>query len=157
MQMKFEKGFTLIELMITVVILAILVSVGIPMYTSYVARGKLVEAANNLSSWRVQMEQYYQDNRTYMNGANCGVTPPTGKYFTYSCPAGSLTATAYVLQADGGLGADTSMSGFQYQVNQQNAKVTNLTGAAVAKGWGIIGPPAVNTFNCWVTNKGGKC
>lgn len=158
--MKFAKGFTLIELLVTVVILAIIAAVGIPMYGSYVTRGKVVEATNTLSNWRVQMEQYYQDNRTYLNaaGTSCGIAVPTGKYFSYTCPAvagwyGPAAAqNTYSLVATGGTANDASMSGFQYGVDQQNNKSSNITGAAAAAGWS-----AANPNNCWVTNKGGKC
>jgi type IV pilus assembly protein PilE len=57
-----QRGFTLIEVMIVVAIVAILSSVAYPAYTDYVRRGQLQEAFTNLANYRIQMEQYYQDN-----------------------------------------------------------------------------------------------
>ncbi len=60
-----QQGFTLIEVMIVVVIVAILSSVAYPAYTDYVRRRQLQEAFTNLANYRIQMEPYYQDNRRY--------------------------------------------------------------------------------------------
>jgi len=62
---RVARGFTLIEVMITVAIVAILAAVGVPAYSDYLLRGRLVEGPNTLGSERVLMEQYFQDNRTY--------------------------------------------------------------------------------------------
>ena len=53
------RGFTLIELMVTVAIAAILASVSIPMYRDYVLRSRIIDATSKLSDFRVRMEQYF--------------------------------------------------------------------------------------------------
>ena len=58
-------GFTLIELMIVIAVVAILAAVALPAYGDYLRRGQLPEAFTNLADLRVKMEQYYQDNRSY--------------------------------------------------------------------------------------------
>lgn len=141
--MKASKGFTLIELMIVVVVVGILASIALPSYSSYVQRSKITEATTNLSSLRVSMEQWYQDNRTYLNGTACGVAMPSGaavKYFTFTCAA---TAGTYLITATGTSG----MAGFSYTIDQANSRATT----ALPAGWGT--PPA----DCWATNKGGLC
>jgi len=60
-----QSGFTLIEVMIAVAIVGILIAIALPSYRNYVIRGKLVAGTNALANMRAQMEQYYQDNRTY--------------------------------------------------------------------------------------------
>ena len=59
------SGFTLIELMITVAILAIIAAVAIPAYTQYVDRGKRAEARTALLDIAARQERYYSNNRQY--------------------------------------------------------------------------------------------
>lgn len=59
------SGFTLIELMITVAILAIVAAVAIPAYTQYVDRGKRAEARTALLDIAARQERYYSNNRQY--------------------------------------------------------------------------------------------
>lgn len=146
--MKQQNGFTLIELMITVAIVAILAAVALPAYTDYVIRGKLPEAHSELANYRVRMEQYYQDNRNYGTvGGACGASLPTGlKYFSISCTMGGTDQT-YVATASNvanqGLGA---VGSYQFTINESNAKTTTaFTGAS-----GL-------TANCWYTKKAGSC
>ena len=51
------EGFTLLELMIAVAIVAILAAIALPSYSDYIKRAKLVEAQNALADFRVKMEQ----------------------------------------------------------------------------------------------------
>ena len=59
------SGFTLIEIMITVAILAIVAAVAIPSYAGYVERGKRAEARTALLDIAARQERYYSNNRQY--------------------------------------------------------------------------------------------
>lgn len=144
--MKAQKGFTLIELMVTVAIIGILASIAVPAYTDYVTRGKLAEASSELATMRVKLEQFFQDNRTYSGAcvANTVATLPTGKYFTYACS--NLAASTFTVTATGVTAEGTGS--FSYTINQDNTKTT----AGVPSGWSL---PSPNT--CWVTKRGGGC
>jgi type IV pilus assembly protein PilE len=66
--MKRSSGFTLIELMITVVIVAILVSVALPSYQRYVARAVRASGQQFLTDLAQRQEQYFLDVRQYATG-----------------------------------------------------------------------------------------
>ena len=138
--MKNRNGFTLIELMIVVAIVAILGAVAMPAYTDYVVRGKIPDATSNLATKRVQLEQFFQDNRTYVGAPACTADTTASQYFDFSCSV--QTATAYTVQAVG----KGTMAGFTYTIDQNNSKVT----VAVPAGW-------TTNATCWVTKKGGAC
>jgi type IV pilus assembly protein PilE len=147
-QMKKQLGFTLIELMIVIAIIGILAAVGYPSYNDYLIRGRIPDATANLATKRVQLEQFFQDNRTYCGNAACSVPSPpcaldttTSKYFDFSCPV-ILTATTYTLQAQG----KGVMTGFLYTLNESNAKGTTN----VPAGW-------TKTSTCWTVRKSGDC
>lgn len=141
--MKSKQGFTLIELMITVAIIAILGAVALPSYQDYLMRGRLPEAYNELSALRAKLEQHYLDNRTYEGACAPGsVAPlPTGKFFAYSCTlaAATFTATATGVAAQG-------TGGFTYTINESNVRKTTAA------------PAGYNTSNtCWITKKSESC
>jgi type IV pilus assembly protein PilE len=144
------SGFTLIEVMITVAVIAIIAAVALPAYFDYVTRSRLVEARANLADMRTRMEQFFLDNRTYP--ATCvaatatpGATeirlPGNAKFFSYACSG--LSATGYTITA-----TDTFSPGahFVYDVNEANRRRTT----SAPSGW-------ATSANCWITRKSGDC
>ncbi|MBB1383361.1 MULTISPECIES: type IV pilin protein [unclassified Shewanella] len=62
---KAYSGFTLIEVMITVVIVGILASIAYPSYTKFVAKGARADALAGLMNVANRQEQYYLDHKTF--------------------------------------------------------------------------------------------
>lgn len=142
------NGFTLIELMVTIAIVAILAAIALPSYSDYIKRGKLTEATNALTDYRVHMEQSYQDNRQYGTGTTCAVTlPTTTENFTYTCAVtGAGTLQTYTATATGNSG--TPVASFVYKIDE---KANRTTTSVPTGGWGTVPAP------CWIVRKGGGC
>jgi len=142
-----QAGFTLIEVMVTVAIVAILAAVAIPAYGNYVKSGRVPQATNNLASMRAKLEQYFQDNRTYVGACAAGTIAalPAADDFTYSCP--TLTATTYVVKAVG----SGVMADFIYTIDESNNKKTT----GLPSSWGTASE--ASPITCWVRKKGGAC
>lgn len=143
----FISGFTLVEILIVLVIVALLSSVALPAYNRYVVRGRIPEATAALSTKRVQMEQFFQDNRTYAAAPAGALDSTTSNFFNFSAldagGADTRSASGYTLRAVG----KGAMAGFVFSVDQANAKASTVTGVS---GWS-------GSTTCWVTRPGGVC
>lgn len=125
-----ENGFTLIELMITVAIVAILASVAIPSYNQYIKRGYATEGLTALDATAGRMEQRFQDIGSYASGTSCAVPDQVTGKFNITC---QLTPTGYLLKA---VGAGV-MAGYSYSIDQDGVKKTIAT------------PYGTPSSNCW--------
>ncbi|MES2511162.1 MAG: type IV pilin protein [Pseudomonadota bacterium] len=65
-QSKKQKGFTLIEIMITVVIIGILASIALPSYQNYIARARRSDARTQLLQAAQFMQKFYAANDNYL-------------------------------------------------------------------------------------------
>jgi type IV pilus assembly protein PilE len=153
---RLRRGFTLIEVMIVVAIVAILAAVALPSYRDYLRRGMLPDAFTALNDYRVKMEQYYQDNRAYGNtgATTCAnnnaptwstFVPAGPNNFTFACALGGTTAAGaqtYTITATGK--ASTRVTGHVYTITHDNVQsTTTFKGAAVTK-------------SCWLV-RGSEC
>lgn len=138
--MPTNNGFTLIELMVTVAIVAILASIALPNYNDYVTRSRISEATSGLAAKRVRLEAYFDNNRTYVGAPDCASDTTTSASFTFSCS--TAAANAYAIQAVG----KATMAGFTYTIDQANAKATT----SAPSGW-------TSSTSCWVQRRDGSC
>jgi type IV pilus assembly protein PilE len=65
MRLNATKGFTILELLVTIVIIGILVSFAIPRYQAYIQRSNATEAIEALQLIMEAEERYYGDRSSY--------------------------------------------------------------------------------------------
>jgi prepilin-type N-terminal cleavage/methylation domain-containing protein len=111
-----QKGFTLVELAIVIVIIGVLASFGVPRFRDAVERSKAGESLNYLSAVRSAQERYASREGTYASDlSELDVQMPAPKYFSVgSIGAGSTgdlenswTLTLTRVGASAGYGAYT--------------------------------------------------
>jgi type IV pilus assembly protein PilE len=135
------RGFTLIELLVAVAIVSILAAVAYPSYTAYARRGKIAGVTGELAVMRVNLEQWYQNNRRYSDGgANCGVAVPTLASFTFTCALGA-TNQEFLVTATG----NGDMTGYAFTVDHENRQVTTAY------------PGATVPASCWLKRPSDTC
>ena len=148
LRMRTQQGFTLIELMITVAIIAILSAIAIPQYSQYVMRSRITEATLTLSDQRLKMERFFQDNRSFIpvglpQACTAGTVAPPPQptaHFNYNC---AVTSPNNYLITATGFG---TMANFVYTVDDANVRATT----GVPPGW-VLAPA------CWALKKDGSC
>lgn len=125
--MKKSKGFTLIELMITVALIAILAAVAFPSYKEYIRKGRRVDGKAALLDAAQTMERWYTENMTFVGAT---VTPATSLGGDYTLSLVSSSATAYQLQATPSSTRQTGDSCGSYLLD--NTGVKGVTGGSMA-------------------------
>ena len=138
---RMQRGFTLIEVLITVVIVGILTAVAVPAYSDYVLRGRLTDAFTALGGVQPVAEQYWANGRTYDTQAGSAFPLPRDTAnFTYALSNAGVSS--YTVTATG----RAKMSGFVFTIDQNGTRATT----AAPDGWGT-------STSCWVDHKGGAC
>lgn len=117
------KGFTLIELMMAVLIMAILATIAYPYYVSFLLKSRRSDALATLAQDQITLERCYAQNFSY--NAPCGSLPPfpqTSAQGFYNITLTNLGATTYTLTATpiGSQAEDTTC--VTMTVDQSNTK-----------------------------------
>lgn len=98
--MKRQNGFTLIELMVVVMIIAILTAVALPSYRKYVVRTHRTDAQRALLDLATRQERYFYSHNTYATSlADLGASATVeGGYYSITSPI-VASATDYTIVA----------------------------------------------------------
>jgi type IV pilus assembly protein PilE len=101
MRRNVQRGFTLIELMIAVVVVAILTSVAVPSYLGQIKKSRRADAMAALLGLTHFMEKTYSENNTFKPGGIDPTlpTPINGVAQYYDLTISASSATSYTLQA----------------------------------------------------------
>lgn len=138
------QGFSLIELMITIAIAAIIAAVAVPSYRDHMLRAHIPEATSTLSALAMRLEQHYQDNQAYGDTKGCAITLPADEFFNFECSADN-GGQSFLLKASGK--SNGAMADFVFTLDQNgNAMTTQLPAA-----WGTA------PFNCWISKRSSTC
>lgn len=126
---RFEKGFTLIELMIVVAIIGILAAVALPAYQDYTKRARVSELILAASSYRTTVTEVFQSNGGSLTVAGSGIS-----FISYGLAAsGSVSAGGVIVIA----ATSTSLIG---QVVTIVLTPTSVNGSTLT--WSCSGTPA---------------
>lgn len=121
----FPGGFTMIELMIVMGVIAILVTIAYPLFTSQIQKGRRADAQQQLLDVALEQEKYRANNVTYgscedLYGAgNPCPAVPGGDNWGYTLAITENTATTYTIEA--------TATGDQTSDNEGGTSCTPLT------------------------------
>lgn len=116
--MKKQQGFTLIELMIVVAIIAILAAIALPAYQDYVARAQVSEAMTLSSGAKTAVTEYYADKGAFpTSNAMAGLASASSINGKYVASVGVGTAGAITATLKGSGSVSAKVAGKTFVLN----------------------------------------
>jgi type IV pilus assembly protein PilE len=94
-----QNGFTLVEVMITVVIVGVLTAIAVPSYQQYIVKAKRSTAESFMFAIANKQEQLLLDTRTYSSTMSDFPSTPSDVSQNYAISVASVTANTYAILA----------------------------------------------------------
>lgn len=91
-------GFSLIELMVVIAIVAVLVSIAFPAYNNQMTKSRRTDAERAMVEYVQALERYFTTNGKYASsGTTCGATlPSNSSYYNFSCAVDATSGVATI-------------------------------------------------------------
>lgn len=125
------RGFTLVELMIAVAVMALLAGLAYPAYNSHVAKSRRGDAKQSLVELAQKLERYYSERGTFVGATigTGGIYPNTSRGGFYTLAIGTQTADGFTINAaPAGSQTGDACATFTYnQLGEQGVTGATLT------------------------------
>jgi type IV pilus assembly protein PilE len=153
-----QAGFTLIELMVTIVVATILISIAIPAYTSQIRKSRRTDAKTALLDLASREERFYSTNSAYTNDASkLGMDTSSNALFQYTVGGGyyqvsvciATTTTVPTSCTSAGTVATNGVSYLLVAVPIGNQNKDTLCGNYTLDNTGVQGNSGTQTSGCW--------
>lgn len=134
-----NKGFTLVEILITIAILGILAAVGLRIYDSYRASGYNSQAKGDIMAAVTSQQRYFADRNEY--GADVGAinfTPQNNVTVLFQRDGTNMNACAKHLYGDKIYGYDSNTNRYYQQNSARNVALAACPAATAGddfSGW----------------------
>lgn len=121
-----SQGFTLIEIVIALAIIALLTAVAYPSYNQYTERSKLGGAVTTLANLRLEMQQVYLDSRSYLKEGTtdeCAVADQSDDNFTFTCSSDDAKSFSFTATNKAAVGLGSAES-YTFSIDQAGRQKT---------------------------------
>lgn len=124
---KVQKGLSLMEVMVTLVIVAVIAGVSYPSYKKMVARSKQTEVKTVLQSIYIAEDLYFTTNQTYTENLDeLDIELPKNAKYIYSI-ATSENGSSYLAKGSANIDGDEAID--EWQIDHENNLVNRINDA----------------------------
>lgn len=127
-----SRGFTLIELVITVAIVAILTAIAVPAYNDQVRKARRADGKSVTLQMAQALERWHTVNNTYAGFTGSPMNSPDDDNPHYIISADNLSVTTYTITAE-----------------PQNAQTDDKCGELTLNQAGVRTPDEDDLADCW--------